>query len=224
MWQDLLPQKPALLALMEMFDLLCPRIDVDEEVSKNSCKLSVIYTIIFPLYQSTFHSGSRGWSATADNSKGLFTNILLHLVFLYPEITIYFFHHIKLYFNIIHQNKSIKHNKILRTWSKGQNSLRQSCPNKGFNKYTETYKNTLYTQRPTDKNTQERTRHAPKWNQLYSDNKTDFSWFWKCLVVLHCFIQIIPKRRPTISNCTIRKHFLCFINPNTFVGLMGRCE
>ena len=57
--------------------------------------------------------------------------------------------------------------------------------NKGYNNYTETYQNTLYTQ--TDKNTQEHTRHAPKWNQLYSDNKTDFSWFRKCLVVLHCF-------------------------------------
>ena len=28
MWSDLLPQKPALLALMEMFDLLCPRVEV----------------------------------------------------------------------------------------------------------------------------------------------------------------------------------------------------
>ena len=49
---------------------------------------------------------------------------------------------------------------ILRTLSKGQKGLRQSCPNKGFNKYAETYKNTLYTH--TDKNTQEHTRHAPK--------------------------------------------------------------
>ncbi|XP_072031723.1 uncharacterized protein [Amphiura filiformis] len=30
MWHDLLPQKPALLSLMEMFDLLCPRIDATE--------------------------------------------------------------------------------------------------------------------------------------------------------------------------------------------------
>ena len=74
---------------------------------------------------------------------------------------------------------------ILRTWSKGQKCLRQSCPNKGYNNYTETYQNIHYTH--TDKNTQEHTRHAPKWNQLYSDNKTDFSWFRKCLVVLHCF-------------------------------------
>ena len=94
-----------------------------------------------------------------------------------------------------------KHNMILRTWSKGQKGLRQSCPNKGFNKYTETYKNSLYTH--TDKNTQEHRRHAPKWNQLYSDNKTDFSWFRKCLVVFtlfYSFVQRIPKRRSTISN------------------------
>ena len=92
-------------------------------------------------------------------------------------------YHIKLYSNIIHQNKNT-------TWywghdQKDQKVLRHSCPNKGFNKYTETCKNTLYTH--TDKNTQEQTRHAPKWNQLYSDNKTDFSWFRKCLVVLPCF-------------------------------------
>ncbi|XP_072032305.1 uncharacterized protein [Amphiura filiformis] len=31
MWSDLLPQKPALLTLMEMFDLLCPRLEAQEE-------------------------------------------------------------------------------------------------------------------------------------------------------------------------------------------------
>ena len=37
MWQDLLPQKPALLALMEMFDLLCPRLDaVEVRICKSS--------------------------------------------------------------------------------------------------------------------------------------------------------------------------------------------
>ena len=41
MWHDLLPQKPALLALMEMFDLLCPRLDV-EEVR--------VYYVIFKTY------------------------------------------------------------------------------------------------------------------------------------------------------------------------------
>ena len=46
-------------------------------------------------------------------------------------------------------------------------------------------KKTLHIQ--TNKNTQEYTRHAPKWNQLYSDSKTDFSWFLKSLVVLQCF-------------------------------------
>ena len=35
--------------------------------------------------------------------------------------------------------------------------------------------------------TQKHTRHAPKWSQLYSDSKIDFSWFLKCLVVLQCF-------------------------------------
>ena len=49
---------------------------------------------------------------------------------------------------------------ILRTSSKGPKGLRQSCPNKGFNKYIETCKNKLDTQ--TDKNTQEHIRHAPK--------------------------------------------------------------
>ena len=34
------------------------------------------------------------------------------------------------------KHKSIKHNMILRTWSKGQKGLRQSCPNKGYNNYT----------------------------------------------------------------------------------------
>ena len=43
-------------------------------------------------------------------------------------------------------------------------------------KYKETCKNTLYIQ--TDKNTQEHTRHALKWNQLYSDSKTDFGSVW----------------------------------------------
>ena len=29
-WKDFMPQKPALLALMEKFDLLCPRIDAKD--------------------------------------------------------------------------------------------------------------------------------------------------------------------------------------------------
>ena len=78
-----------------------------------------------------------------------------------------------------------KRHMILRTWSKGPKGLKQSCRNKDFKKYTETCKHTLCTQ--TEKNTQEHNRHAPKWNQLYSDGKTDFSWYRKCLVVLQCF-------------------------------------
>ena len=48
----------------------------------------------------------------------------------------------------------------MRTWSKGHKGLRQLCPKKGFNKYTETCKNTLYTQ--TYKNTQEHTHDMPQ--------------------------------------------------------------
>ena len=79
-------------------------------------------------------------------------------------------YHIKLYSNIIHQNKSIKHNMILRTWSKGQKAWDNHALTK-VSTNIQTCKNTLYTH--TDKNTQEHTRHAPKWNQLYSDNKTE---------------------------------------------------
>ena len=92
--------------------------------------------------------------------------------------------HMKLYSNVIHQNKkAIKHNMILRTWSKGQKAWDNHALKK-VSTNTETY--------PTNKqkthitNKQKYTRHAPKWNQLYSDSKTDFSWFRKCLVVLQC--------------------------------------
>ena len=102
---------------------------------------------------------------------------------------------------------------ILRTWSKGQKGMRQSCPNKGFNTYTETCKNRSTLQSYRQKYTRTH-KTCPKWNQLYSDNKTDFSWFRKCLVVVifYSFVQRIQKRRSKISNCRVRKHFLSFIN------------
>ena len=109
--------------------------------------------------------------------SAVFTTLSYHISYQ----TLFQYHHTS-------KQRHKKHNMILRTWSKVQKGLRQSCPNKGFNKYTETYKKSLYTH--TDKNTLEHTRHAPKWNQLYSDNKTDFSWFRKCLVVLHCFTAL----------------------------------
>ena len=59
--------------------------------------------------------------------------------------------------------------------------------------------------------TQKYTSHTPKWSHLYSYSKIDFSWFLKCFAMFYSFVQRIPKRRSTISNCTIRKHFLCLI-------------
>ena len=55
----------------------------------------------------------------------------LHLIL---QIIYHISYHIKLYSNIIHQNKSIKHNMMLRTWSKGQKGLRQACPNRALTK------------------------------------------------------------------------------------------
>ena len=84
------------------------------------------------------------------------------------------YHHIKLYF--IHQNKSIKHNMILRTWSKGQKGQRQSCPSKGFNKYTETCKIIHFThiQTKIHKNTQDMPQNEINCIQIIKLISADF--------------------------------------------------
>ena len=50
-------------------------------------------------------------------------------------------------------------------------------------------------------------------NQLYTDSKTDFSSSRKCLMVLQCF-RVLSKefQEEGPQNCTIRKHFLCYID------------
>ena len=118
-------------------------------------------------------------------------------------------YHIVSNFIPISYNKTNKHKNTTWYWGHDQKVIKawdNHSFNKGFNKHTETCKeNTLQ----TDKNT-----HAPKWNQLYSDSKTDFNWFRKCFgfAMFYSFVQRIPKRRSTISDCMIRKHCLCFID------------
>ena len=40
----------------------------------------------------------------------------------------------------------------------------------------------------------------------------DFESVFMVFAIFWCFVQRIPNRISTISNCTIRKHFLCFID------------
>ena len=110
-----------------------------------------------------------------------------------------------------HQNKS--KNKT-RYWGHDQKAIK-AWDNHTLNKscilYTLTCKNTLYIQ--TDKNTQEHTRHAPKWNQLYSDSTTDFSWFRKCLVVCNV-LQLYSKN----SKKKVHNFCICYnLVPYTLV-------
>ena len=51
----------------------------------------------------------------------------------------------------------------------------------------------LYSSIQNWQNTRKYTRHAPKWSQLYSDSKIDFSWFLKCLVVLQRFAVLFKE-------------------------------
>ena len=106
--------------------------------------------------------------------------VSLHYITLHAYRSLFQYH-------ISNQKYNIRHNMKLGTWSKGHQGLNNNALHKGFNKYTAKgnikikTKNTLYIQ--TDKHTQECTRHGTKWNQLYWDSNTDFSWFRKCLVV-----------------------------------------
>ena len=99
---------------------------------------------------------------------------------------------------------------ILRTLSKGQKGLRQSCPNKGFNNYTDTYQNTLYTH--TDKihkNTQDMPQNEINCILIKLISTDCGSVWWFCTVLQFCPEN--SKKKSTISNCTIRKHQFFFV-------------
>ena len=96
-------------------------------------------------------------------------------------------YHIIISYQTLFQYHTTKQTGIKNTtwyWGHDQKAIKaweKSCPQQRFQ---QTCKIIHFTNR---QNTQKHTRHAPKWSQLYSDSKIDFSWFLKCLVVLQSF-------------------------------------
>ena len=86
--------------------------------------------------------------------------------------------------------------------------------NKGFNKNIQKLaKNTLYKTNKIHKNIQDMLQNELNCIQIVKLISADF-WRFGCFAKFYTLVhQKIPTRRSTISNCTIRKYFLCFINP-----------
>ena len=80
--------------------------------------------------------------------------------------------------------KTNRHKNTTWYWGNDQKAIKAWEKSRFQQIYTETSKKYTLQNRQS---TQKYTRHAPKWSQLYSDSKIDFSWFLKCLVVLQCF-------------------------------------
>ena len=68
-----------------------------------------------------------------------------------------------------------------------------------------------YKQTKIDKNTQDMPQTEINCIQIVKLTSVDFGSVWWS-AMFYSFIQRIPKRKSTISNCTIRKHFLRFID------------
>ena len=119
-------------------------------------------------------------------------------------------YHIKLYFNIIHQKQiSIKTQHDIKDMIKMPESI-VPLAKVSTNIHTKTCKK--YTLQKSKKYTRIH-RTSPKMKpiciQIVKLISADFgSVWWFC----NDLQQRITKRRPTVSNCTTRKHFLCFID------------